>query len=284
MRKIFKAILLFTFISTVVFGKTAYKPIYVQSSKGTLICDRETKEPLNGKYEIIDTDGLGREYVSMEAEIKNGLLNGKCIEYISAGKMLRQANYKNGKLHGKFEGITYIKGTGLPNFEFVVIGNYNNDEFDGKIIYYRTVFREKGKSGVPFELLEKGYQGVMSTKCEEVYYKNGKRDGSYKMWFTNGKIARDYIFKDGEYVSVKNYYENGQIKEDTKIVNEVIYTKMYYESGKLQADIKQIDGDNGEAKQYYESGKLQMEVKVKNGSGYMKEYNENGEMIREERR
>lgn len=284
MRKIFKMILLFTFISTVVFGKTAYKPMYVQSSEGTLICDRETKEPLNGKYEIIDTDGWGRDYVVMEAEIKNGLLDGKCIEYVSGGGMLRQANYKNGKLHGKFEGITYIKGTGLPNLEFVVIGNYNNDKFDGKIIYYRTVYTEEDKDSASLKLMEQGYKGIMRTKCEEVYYKNGKRDGSYKMWFTNGKIARDYVFKDGEYVSTKDYYENGQLQEDTKIVNGVTYTKMYYKSGKLQADIEQIDRDNGEAKQYYESGKLQVEVKVKNGSGYMKEYNENGELIGEERR
>lgn len=261
MKKIFKMILLFTFISTVVFGKTVYKPMYVQSSEGTLICDRETKEPLNGRYEIIDTDVWGREYVSMEAEIKNGLLNGKCIEYISAGKMLRQANYKNGKLHGKFEGITFFKETGLPNYDFIVIGNYNNDKFDGKIIYYRTVFREKGKSGIPFEMLEKGYQGIMGTKCEEVYYKNGKRDGSYKMWHTNGKIARDYIYKNGINTSLKNYYENGQLKEEGRRDEESVDTKVYYENGQLQG-----------------------EMKLENGVLFMKEYDETGKVIYDEKK
>ncbi|WP_294725064.1 hypothetical protein [uncultured Fusobacterium sp.] len=267
MKRIFKLILLFVVISTISFGKTAYKPMYVQSSEGTLICDRETKEPLNGKYEIIDNDIWGREYVAMEAEIKNGLLHGKCIEYVSAGKMLRQANYKNGKLHGKFEGITYLNGTKLPNYEFVVIGNYKNGGFDGKIIYYRTVFTEEDKDSAAFKLIEKGYKGIMRTKCEEVYYEDGIRNGSYKMWFTNGKIARDYIFENGKSVRMKNYYLNGSLQTDGRTEkNGDVYEKEYYENGKLKAEFKgNLNTLNMTRKEYDETGKVIKEEKVENG-------------------
>jgi len=47
---------------------------------------------------------------------------------------------------------------------------------------------------------------------EHYYYKNGKREGEYKAWYSNGQLMAHRYYKndklDGEY---KSWYDNGQL-------------------------------------------------------------------------
>jgi len=58
---------------------------------------------------------------------------------------------------------------------------------------------------------------------EEFYYKNGKRDGDYKIWYTNGQLAEECFYKNGEKDGTYKYWhENGQLREEC-----------YYKNGEL---------------------------------------------------
>lgn len=87
------------------------------------------------------------------------------------------------------------------------------------------------------------------------------------MWFTNGKIARDYIFENGKSVRMKNYYLNGSLQTDGRTEkNGDVYEKEYYENGKLKAEFKgNLNTLSMTRKEYDETGKVIKEEKVENG-------------------
>jgi hypothetical protein len=45
-------------------------------------------------------------------------------------------------------------------------------------------------------------------------YKNGDYDGDSVSYHKNGKLAEKSFYKDGEYISGKEWYDNGQLKSD----------------------------------------------------------------------
>jgi len=53
-------------------------------------------------------------------------------------------------------------------------------------------------------------------KRREVYYKDGKWDGSFKQWHPNGKLSMEGESKDGNQIGIwKFYYDNGKLKRET---------------------------------------------------------------------
>ena len=68
-------------------------------------------------------------------------------------------------------------------------------------------------------------RGVLEARKE---FKNGKMDGSSKIFYPNGKVLSEATFKDGNQVGVqKDYYEDGKIKAELPYKNDVI--ERYYE-------------------------------------------------------
>ena len=52
-------------------------------------------------------------------------------------------------------------------------------------------------------------------------YKNGMFDGEDVSYYKNGKLAEKSFYKDGEYISGKEWYDNGQLKsESTHLYDE----------------------------------------------------------------
>ena len=61
----------------------------------------------------------------------------------------------------------------------------------------------------------------------------------------------------------KEYYENGQVKSETPLVNGDAHgiSKSYYENGEPLADMPYVNGKiHGISKEYYKSGQLRKET------------------------
>lgn len=98
---------------------------------------------------------------------------------------------------------------------------------------------------------------------DECHYKNGKREGVWRMYSEDGKL-----------ISESNYRND----------KEVGITRYYYEDG-TKAEIPYKDGKwHGVVKWYYKNGKLKFEKPMKNGEteGVYREYDESGNLIKEE--
>lgn len=92
----------------------------------------------------------------------------------------------------------------------------------------------EGDKGIDFELFYEGgileYNGTKFTGTliddntePKSYseYKNGDLDGDDISYFENGKLAEKNIFKNGEYISGKQWYENGQLRFDSENIGVI---------------------------------------------------------------
>ena len=50
-------------------------------------------------------------------------------------------------------------------------------------------------------------------KKSEGTYKNGKKDGLFTWWYVNGKKEYEGTYKNGRKISVKEWNEDGSVKE-----------------------------------------------------------------------
>ena len=65
----------------------------------------------------------------------------------------------------------------------------------------------KPYSGKVFSLYDNG------KKKEEGKYRNGKKDKLWTEWYENGQKKRELIIKYGNLISVKQWNEDGSVKE-----------------------------------------------------------------------
>jgi antitoxin component YwqK of YwqJK toxin-antitoxin module len=144
---------------------------------------------------------------------------------------------------------------------------------------------------------------------EEVTFKEGKRDGIWKLWDENGNLMAEGIYKDGKDLNTvfkswyengqlskqatlkdgkaegnfKEWYKNGQLKQEGTFKNDkqVGLSKEYYEKGQLKIEKTWKDGElDGLSKEWYENGHLKYEFPYKDGKldGLRKEWYENGQL------
>jgi len=112
----------------------------------------------------------------------SGRKTGKWYSGRENGEAEREVNYLDGKKNG--EEILYFKG-GKIHFQ----AEYADNVLNGKDILYR----------------ENPYS--VST---EANYKNGKKDGECKVYLEGGVIWQEFIYKDDQVVSKKQYM-NGKL-------------------------------------------------------------------------
>lgn len=123
---------------------------------------------------------------------------------------------------------------------------------------------------------------------EEVFYKDGKKEGMRKQYHYTGKLKSEVPYKDNRPSGYcKFYYSDGVIAEegnwnyggwDGKYKN-------YYEGGSVENDFSYSYGKkDGYQRMYYPTGKVKTEGNWKNGipEGMVKEYDENGVLQAEE--
>ncbi len=156
-----------------------------------------------------------REFLKVEINYKNGLLDGKCIRKYENGDIESEENYVNGK---KFGWQRYYKRDGK------IIGEVNLINGNGKLLKYHES------------------NGKISS---ETNYQNGMMNGEYRSYWANGKIFEIKNIKndilDG-YYSMSN--EKGIYLFETNLKNGIEngLKKIYDEDGNLTAEVEMING------------------------------------------
>ena len=150
--------------------------------------------------------------------------NGTYVKYDNkTGVRLKESNYLNGVLHGKY--IIY------ENSKIKSLCTYKNGILDGDYIFHETQYitnTHKYIDGLQqFSIFTEYYDDQHTFKKLEYYEKNDKKNGPYEEWYSDGNIKLNCNYTDdvldGEYIQ---YDKNGSI-----IINEI------YKMGELEKNI-----------------------------------------------
>lgn len=211
-----------------------------------------------------DSDQKKEQYTLVE-----GKKEGVEIQWRENGQKKLEANYKNGKLHGKYwDDILYITE------------GYYEDGKEHGIFQKWSVFKDRERKGQPKKLFEKVFFQSGNIEGEAFVYDPNK---NYKYLFENDVIKRvDATFLTGEkaleilphptkshHWSVTEWYKNGQVshegflvlasfrKIDNKTDNNIFYRKNGTKF--LELEISH-DSNNGLCRRWDENGKLITEL------------------------
>lgn len=80
-----------------------------------------------------------------------------------------------------------------------------------------------------------------------------------KDFYVTGELLHAGFYMDGQLKSYKNYYPNGNVERDFKAID--LYrsqVKTYYESGQMKSQVKYNEGAVQEWTDYYENGQMEM--------------------------
>ncbi len=197
-------------------------------------------------------------------EFKNGIPDGLSEKYDKNGKPISRTVSKDGYLKKKEEYNTKGKLT----MEYKEI-----DKNHGVFVYYD----EKGKKVlVESEMLQVSYQGNIYTIP----------DGSMKVYGRNGKVEREYNYKNGrmEGQEQKVYYPNGKLKyytiAKTNDMRDPGTSKVYiayYTNGREEVHCNEKNkGETNGATiwkcEYFTSGGKSKEVKEYEGDIYSRSF------------
>ena len=91
----------------------------------------------------------------------------------------------------------------------------------------------------PYTGVVEDYKFLIKDRVLEgrVIFKNGLMEGTFKLLYPSGKIARIMTYKNGLIDGLmKNYYPNGNIRSEMLLKKEVLdgITRTYYKNGKLK--------------------------------------------------
>ena len=122
-------------------------------------------------------------------------------------------------------------------------------------------------------------------KIQEGNYVDGKKEGLWKTYYSEGGIKSEITYQHGEkYGKAIIYFENGNIAEEgvwliDKWVNKY---KAYYKNGKLSFvwNYNESGMRSGYQRYYYENGKIKIEGEWENGKekGIIREYYSDGSL------
>jgi len=145
------------------------------------------------------------------------------------------------------------------------------------------------------------YQDGMLTTYKN-YYENGQLEREFKsldyfryqmvLYWSNGKVRSDITYYQGAEEITHEYYENGSpefLEEYTSKCDYLVFRQFYYENGKLQSDMQLLNKKklSYAHKDYHENGTVEAEGTMQyyeEIDNYMKEgswkvYDENGKLI-----
>lgn len=107
--------------------------------------------------------------------------------------------------------------------------------------------------------------GGDSIRKNGLYAASGWLEDAYK----NGVIIHKGYYVAGQLESYKNYYPNGKLERDFSSLDAMYgEAKLYYPSGQLKSLIKYSNGNPKQWTDYYPNGKLQYEEKMNKAMDY----------------
>ena len=228
-------------------------------------------------------DGVGKYYYENDeyyiGQFKNGLKNGKGIEYYPNGNIKYDGEFVDDKYEGNGKYI-YKNGESYR-------GKFKNGFLHGKGVYYY----ENGKICYEGDFINDKYEGNgrYNYTNGEYYigqWKNDKKNGRGKYYYKNGNLCYEgdfiddnfegngkYYYENGEYYigefknDLKNgkgilYYKNGNVKYDGSFINNKFEGKgkYIYENGEYYIGEWKNDLKYGKGILYYKEGNIKYEV------------------------
>ena len=153
--------------------------------------------------------------IEVKFNIQDQYSNNPKYELIfsSGGQVIARRTFEKGK-------IIFEEGE-IPDGQ--VIEKYDNGNIRNLFSY------KKGKrNGKAFSFYENG-----RLKMEGTYLENNPI-GITKMYYENGNLMMESKIKDGKNIYYKEYYENGQMKQEVYYEGDEIRRKMYNINGQIE--------------------------------------------------
>lgn len=123
-------------------------------------------------------------------------------------------------------------------------------------------------------------------KVEEGYYVDGRKEGVWTKYFTNGKVRLKGTYNNNRPEgSFTRYYSNGQISEQGTFKSNSYKGLLlrYHENGQLayRANFNNQGEETGKVVYYHPNGKVALTYTVKDGEvqGEVARYNTSGQLI-----
>ncbi|RUA30273.1 MAG: hypothetical protein DSY76_02625 [Bacteroidetes bacterium] len=190
-----------------------------------------------------------------------GRKTGKWVDYHPNGKKRYEGTFKEGYEVGTFK---YWNGNGQLTTELLYSqkGEYASIRiyYVGGVVKVEGHYHKRLKDG-----LWKYYNKSPHILIKEESYKDGKKDGPWRVYYRNGNLTSELYWKDDKrHGTWKDFFENGDP-----------HVEGTFKNGKLDGEYKvYFIGNIVEKKGNYVDGKM-------NGIWYF--YNEKGELIKKER-
>ena len=87
-------------------------------------------------------------------------------------------------------------------------------------------------------------------------FKGYAAQGWWEDYYKSGTVMHSGYYQDGMLTTYKNFYENGQLEREFRSLDYFHYQMvLYYEDGKVRSDITYYSGVEKITKEYYASGK-----------------------------
>ena len=143
---------------------------------------------------------------------ENGLRNGLWVEYFANGKLRKTERWLAGVRNGKWArfdetdnmlaGVEFIGGTGF--FEDTSWQNNKIEKVSTKLgdEYLRIETYENGVKLSTADYLKDSRLLALG------FWKNGKKDGTWRTWYRNGLLKDSLNFKDGKLFGEQFYYND----------------------------------------------------------------------------
>lgn len=174
--------------------------------------------------DTVVSDGLHKEYYSsgqlyVSGEFRRGKASGKWTFHHPDGQVAKEVEYKDGRPVGEVKVL--------------------NPE--GKLVSRREYAEDGGRAGV-----WETYSADGATKLREETYRDGKANGTFRLWYTNGQLRQESTFADGKL--------EGLATEWTRVGDK--RAEVMFKAGLKDGPTKIWQADGKVVEQTYEAGRL----------------------------
>jgi uncharacterized protein len=243
-------------------GKTMYKAEYKNGLR-------------NGKYIGYFSDGKPGQ----EMTFLNDTMVGSYVKYYRSGKVYSKRNVDMRTETGVIDNY-YANGNKQSHEE------YRNGEQSTYTEYDVSGTVTEERKTINHELIGTKYfygpEGKLISKERSL---NGKRHGRHEFFYDNGKRKSLEIFRNDTVLSETIWFENGKISAESVYKNgrKTGVYKEYYATGNIRVEQTYVDGvEEGPYKSYFDSGKIYNDGQFKDGelTGDLKFYSKSGQLTR----
>ncbi|HEY8399925.1 MAG TPA: hypothetical protein VIK89_01615 [Cytophagaceae bacterium] len=221
-----------------------------------------------GEWTIYHDNGKVRE---IKKYGEKGVPVGVWKSYYENGNLLDEKIYNaKGQLNGEYK---EYGEDGKLYYTFI----YLNDLLKSYTFYKKDgTIASEGKEKSKVIHMKAFYEDGVTMRAEGKYLK-GKEDGEWKFYDKYGKLSKIENYKDGQIVSHKSFFKNGEIKDEGVYQNGMLdgYYKSYFVNGKTYAEgWYRADKQEGYWYYYHPNGKLNSVYYYENGekTGFVEEY------------